>query len=87
MEQLARENLIDVVFIFMLLEWVVLSAVIGRRRPAFRALALMPNLLSGASLVLALRFALADAQFTAVLICLVASLVFHGLDLLSRSRL
>lgn len=45
---------------------------------------LLPNLLAGASLLLALRFALTGASPGAIAICLAAAFAAHGADLAGR---
>jgi hypothetical protein len=58
-------------------------AVTGRGPPAA---IILPNLLAGASLLLALRIALTGAAPEAISVCLAAAFVAHGADLAGRWR-
>jgi hypothetical protein len=71
-----RRLLVDGVLLVFLIELLWIST----RRPAPR-LDLVPTLMAGLSLTLALRFALVDGSLIWMLACLAAAGVFHGWDL------
>ncbi len=79
--------IVNVILVVMLAELAV-SASISRRRNLFIDLpGLSCNIGAGASLAMALKAALTDAGWTAIAVWLVASLVFHGLDVARRWQL
>jgi len=77
---LAGGQFVDLILLLLGIEFIVLSACL--RRIAWRDLAF--NLLSGASLLLALRQALMGASFANIAVCLLASFVFHIGDIAQR---
>lgn len=77
---LAGGQFVDLILLWLGIEFIVLSACL--RRMAWRDLAF--NLLSGASLLLALRQALMDASLASIAFCLLAGFVFHIGDIAQR---
>lgn len=72
-------HLVDLVLAVSLIELLWLLA----RRPTAMA-QLMPNLLAGLSLTLALRLSLVGAGLVWIVVCLAAAGLSHMLDLLAR---
>ena len=85
-ELFATGRIVDLILGLVTLEAVGL--LLYRRRTGRRPSAgdLLPNLLSGACLLLAVRFALVGAEWWAVAAALLAALGAHGLDLRQRWR-
>jgi hypothetical protein len=83
-ELVTTGRIIDVILVLVVIEMFVLSSWHRRtgRGPALRAL--VPNLLAGAALLLAVRLALADAWWGWLAACLSAALVMHIADLAMR---
>lgn len=85
-ELLQSGRLIDLILLFVALE--VLALLILPRffsgMPRFSKL--WPTLLSGACLMVALRFALTDAPASWIMAALLASLIAHVTDVVSRFR-
>lgn len=87
MERLFHSGrVVDLILLLVLLEAVLLALYRRRsgRGPAFRRL--LPNLLSGAALLLAVRLALVQSQWTWVATALLLALVAHLADLRQRWR-
>jgi len=78
----ATGHIVDFILALILIEFVALSAYIGR--VAWRGFA--GNLLSGACLLLALRAALAGADFALIGLFLFLGFLFHLADLAERIR-
>jgi hypothetical protein len=76
-------RIIDLILLFILLECVFLAL---WRRPALRLGELLPNILSGAALMLAVRFALVGARWEWVALSLLGALLAHLADLGLRLR-
>ncbi len=74
-------HLVNLVLAVSLIELLWLSV---RRRTRFTKL--VPNLLAGLSLTLALRLSLVGANVAWIVLCLAAAGVSHMLDLLARHR-
>lgn len=79
-------RIIDVILVLVVIEMLALSSWHRRtgRGPSLRAM--MPNLLSGASLLGAVRLALIDAWWGWLAACLLAALVLHLADLAVRQE-
>ena len=79
-------RIIDLILLFILVECVLLWA---WRRPELLLPELLPNILSGAALMLAVRLALVGARWEWIALSLLAALCAHLCDLglrLRRSR-
>jgi hypothetical protein len=83
-ELLLSGRLIDIILLLVALEIVFLHSLRSRGAPALATL--LPNLLAGACLLLALRLALGQASWVWLALALAASLVAHLLDLRQRWR-
>ena len=79
-------RLVDLILVMTALECVALLAYTARTGRGIRAADLLPNLLAGACLILALRLAASGAEWTVVGPCMLASLVAHLADLKRRWR-
>ncbi|WP_158045497.1 hypothetical protein [Skermanella pratensis] len=87
MEELfAGGRIIDAILVLVAIEAAALTAWLGRRGRARLARALLPNLASGACLMLALRTALVDGWWGWIALSLAGSLAAHVLDLAARLR-
>ncbi|EED36075.1 conserved hypothetical protein [Luminiphilus syltensis NOR5-1B] len=79
-------RLFDLILIGIGLE-IVLLGWIARQYPGTPRLGvLLPNLLSGAALMLAVRLAVTDSRWEWIAATLAASLAFHLIDLVKRYR-
>ncbi len=79
-------RIVDIMIVFVIIEVVLL---LGYERATGRGVApysLLVNVGAGGSLMLALRAVFSEADWTIVAGCLVASLVFHTLDIRQRWR-
>lgn len=77
-------RIVDIMIIFVIIE---VALLLIYERTTGRGIApypLLVNIGAGGSLMLALRAVFSDADWTVIAGCLVASLVFHTLDLLQR---
>jgi hypothetical protein len=83
-ELFASGRVIDLILLAMVLEGLALIAWSYRNGRAALCRALLPTLLAGAGLMLALRGALAGAWWGWIMLCLAASLLAHLADLRSR---
>jgi hypothetical protein len=83
-ELLLSGRLIDIILLLVALEIFLLRSLRSRGAPP--VVALLPNLLAGACLLLALRLALGQASWVWLALALVASLVAHLMDLRQRWR-
>lgn len=83
-ELLLSGRLIDIILLLVALEILLLRSLRSRGAPP--VLALLPNLLAGASLLLALRLALGQASWVWLALALTTSLVAHLMDLRQRWR-
>jgi hypothetical protein len=81
----ASGHIADLVLLVVLLELMVL-AWLGARGRGPGARSLLPTLLAGAALALALRAALTGAAWPWIAVCLSVAGVAHGIDLLARWR-
>lgn len=79
-------RLVDIILVITALECAVLLAYTAWTGRGIRAADLLPNLLSGACVILALRLAASGAEWTAVGACMLASLAAHLADLRRRWR-
>ena len=70
--------------VFVLVEVVALLAIHRLTGRGIAPWSLLVNIGAGGSLMLALRVVFADGHRTAIAACLIASLVFHVLDLVNR---
>lgn len=82
---LASARLIDAILLLVLLEALVLALWHARGGPVPAPAQLLPNLLAGGSLLLALRLALADSAPVWLAAALLVALLAHLLDLYLRS--
>jgi hypothetical protein len=83
-ELVTSGRVIDVILVLVVIEMFVLSS-LHRRDPRWPSLrSLMPNLLAGVALLLAVRLALADAGWAWLSACLLAALGMHLADLAVR---
>ncbi len=80
----ASGRIVDLILIFTVIEVVLLEAYRRRTGRGIGLRDLVPNLSSGACLLLALRCAMADTWWGWIGLCLFASLVAHVLDLHRR---
>ncbi|MGJ4952780.1 hypothetical protein [Bradyrhizobium sp. HKCCYLS20291] len=79
-------HLVDLILLVVALEFIALTWIWRRRRRGISPRALLPNLLAGACLLLALRCALTDAPWFWLAGCLAASGVANVADLRQRWR-
>ena len=79
-------RLVDLILVLTALECAALLAYTAWTGRGIRAADLLPNLLAGVCLILALRLAASGAQWTMVGPCMLASLVAHLADLKRRWR-
>lgn len=87
MEELfAGGRIVDAILVMVAIEAAALFAWMRRRGRARLAWSLLPNLASGACLMLALRAALSDGWWGWVALCLAGSLAAHVADLAGRLR-
>lgn len=87
MDELFRSpHLVDVILAVVAVELVVVALIWRRRRRGISPRALLPNLLAGAFLLLALRCALTEAPWFWLAGCLAASGVANVADLRQRWR-
>lgn len=82
----ASGRIIDIVLLLVALEALALAFWRRRSGRGPTSLALLPNLLAGASLMLALRFALTGMSWVWIALMMVVSLVAHAFDLAARLR-
>lgn len=80
-ELFASGRVLDLILGGMVLEAAALLLLFRRTGRGVRAGRLLPNLLSGAGLLLAMRLGLAGAPWGVVSLCLLGALGFHLLDL------
>lgn len=76
-------RIIDLILLFILVECLLLAVL---RHKALGISELLPNILSGAALMLAVRCALVDANWTWIAASLLAALFAHLSDLALRLR-
>jgi hypothetical protein len=76
-------RIIDLILLFILAECVLLGL---WRRDGLRLADLLPNILSGAALMLAVRFALVESRWEWVALSLLGALLAHLCDLVLRMR-
>ncbi len=76
-------RIIDLILIFILVECVLLGI---WKREGLRLADLLPNILSGAALMLAVRFALVESRWEWVALSLLGALLAHLCDLTLRLR-
>jgi hypothetical protein len=79
-------HVVDLILLLMLVEAAALAVVRARRGTGLPLTALLPNLLAGACLLLALRAALTDSGVFSVSAWLTLGFVAHLTDLASRWR-
>lgn len=79
-------HLLDLIIVLIALEIIVLAAAAQRWPGRVRLARLLPNLLSGAILMLCIRLAVTDANPRGILALLAAAFVAHAADLLLRLR-
>ena len=77
---IASGRVLDVILVGMVLEGVVLAALWRRRRQGVAPGILLPNLLSGMCLLLAMRLGLAGAWFGWIGLALLGALACHVAD-------
>ena len=73
-------HIVDIMLAFVALEIAVIAAIQFRRRGRVAALHLIANIGAGASLMVALRFALTGGSWQWITLCLLSALFFHTLD-------
>lgn len=73
-------RIVDVMLVLVALEIAVIAAIQLRRRERVAGLPLVANVGAGASLIVALRFALTDGSWQWIALSLFAALLFHALD-------
>jgi hypothetical protein len=81
---LASGRFVDVILVLVAVEWMALAAYRRRTGRGIAAADLLPNLLAGAFLLLALRAALGGAGWPWIMGALVAALCAHFVDLGQR---
>lgn len=79
-------RLADLILVITAIECALLLGYAAWTRRGIRPADLLPNLLAGACLILALRLATSGADWTAVGACMLASLAAHLADLRRRWR-
>ncbi len=77
---------IDGVIVLTVMEVILLAVIHRRSGRGVPPAEILLNVLSGLSLMLALRIALSDSPLVMVLGALLLAGIFHGLDLLRRWR-
>jgi hypothetical protein len=77
-------RLVDLILVMVLIEVFLLAWWLPRSGSTLRVLELLPNLAAGAALLVALRFALAGADWRLLALALSAALVAHITDLVLR---
>ncbi|MBY0611295.1 MAG: hypothetical protein K2P80_03840 [Beijerinckiaceae bacterium] len=82
----ASGRIIDIVLLLVALEALALAFWRRRSGRSPSGLAMLPNLLAGASLMLALRFALTGMSWVWIALMMVVSLIAHAFDLAARLR-
>ncbi len=82
--QAALVWLVDLVIVATLIEFFVLRALFAKKRVGVAPKDFALNMLSGVSLMLALRVALSNGPSTLILITLSAAGLLHGLDIMRR---
>ena len=85
-EILDTPRLVDLILLMTALECAALLAYTAWTGRGIPAADLLPNLLAGACLILALRLAVSGADWTVVGPCMLASLAAHLADLKRRWR-
>ena len=85
-ELYATGRIVDLILALVAVELVLLAAIHRRTGRGVAPGALLPTLLSGALLLLALRCALAGAEWPWIGACLLGALLAHGADLRQRWR-
>jgi hypothetical protein len=80
-------GIVDIVVLVLAVEIVVSAAVIRLKRLPVRIAGLVYNIGAGGSLALALGMSIKDAGWQAIAGFLVASFVFHSLDVITRWRM
>lgn len=83
---LAGGRLVDAILLLVLLEGAAVLWLHGRRGRGAAPARVLPNLVAGAFLLLALRAALADQGGGAVLVALGFAGIAHGADIVVRVR-
>ena len=79
-------RVVDLILLLVAAEGVALWVWHRRSGRGPSGLALIPNLVSGASLMLALRFALTGSSWIWIAVMMLCSLVAHGFDVMNRWR-
>lgn len=82
----ASGRLVDLILLIVLIEAVVLIVTWRVTGKGIAPLDLLPNLIAGVLLLLALRLTLADAGWMAVCFCLAASGIANVVDIMRRWR-
>ena len=83
---LASGRLVDLILLIVVIEAAVLIAYWRITRKGIAPRDLLPNLIAGAFLLLALRLTIADAGWMAICGCLAASGVANVIDVMRRWR-
>lgn len=86
-ELFGSARIVDAILALVVIEAVALALWRRRARSAPRAVDLLPNLLAGAALLLALRAALVDSSWPWIAAPLAGALVAHVADLHRRGAL
>ena len=87
MDELFRSpHLVDLIVAVVAMEFVAVAVVWQRHRRGISPRTLLPNLLAGLFLLLALRCALAEARWYWLALCLAASGIANATDLRMRWR-
>ena len=79
-------RIVDIMIVFVIVEVIVLLVYERFTGRGVAPYSLLVNVGAGGSLMLALRAVFSEADWTIIAACLVASLVFHALDILQRWR-
>ena len=77
-------RIVDIMIVFVIAEVVLLLFYERATGRGVAPYSLLVNIGAGGSLMLALRAAFSEADWTTIAACLVASLVFHTLDIRQR---
>ena len=85
-ELYATGRIVDVILALVALEVLVLVAIHRRTGRGIAPRALLPVVLAGVFLLLAVRCALVAAEWPWIGACLLAAMLAHGVDLVCRAR-
>jgi len=83
-ELFASGRVIDLILLGILIELAILPAVLRRTGSQVPYRALLPNIVAGACLMLAVRLGLTDQPWQAIALALLLALLAHIVDLISR---